>query len=58
MTLMTASVTTTGVAHSAAPGNRPKPHRSMPNVPTLSITLTIRTAVDGVAYAAASGSQV
>ena len=49
---------TTGLAHSDAPGKISRHQRSMPNVPILSTTLTISTDVEGVADAAASGSQV
>ena len=55
---MTARVMTTGLAHSEAPGNSSRHQRSMPNVPTLSMMLTISTDVPGVAVPAASGSQV
>ena len=56
--LTTASVMTTGLAHSDAPGNSSRHHRSIPNVPTLSMMLTISTDVAGVAVPAASGSHV
>ena len=56
--LNTASVMTTGLAQSDAPGKMPRHQRNMPNAPILSTTLTINTEVPGVEEAAASGSQV
>ena len=38
----------TGLAQSAASGNSPRHQTIMPNVPILSTTLTISTAVPGV----------
>src|SRR5271166_1677128 len=55
---ITASVMTSGVKYLAPAGNSPKQYRSMPNVPTLSITPSIMTAAPGCAASAASGSQV
>src|SRR5271154_4334719 len=47
----------TGRKYVDASGNNCRQYRSMPNVPTLSITAVIRTAVAGVDSTAASGSQ-
>ena len=58
MTEMTASATTTGVAHWLASGKSWRQKRIIPNVPTLSSTPTSRVAVAGVDSVAASGSQV
>ncbi|SKS59925.1 Uncharacterised protein [Mycobacteroides abscessus subsp. abscessus] len=55
---MTASVTITGVKYLLASGNSWTQYRSIANVPTLSTTAIISTALDGVACTAASGSQV
>src|SRR5699024_4579334 len=55
---MTARTTTTGLAHSDAPGKSPRQKRIIPKVPILSITLTSSTDVAGVPAAVASGSQV
>src|ERR1700735_4197907 len=57
MTPITANVTMTGRKYVDASGNNCRQYRSMPNVPTLSITAVIRTAVAGVDSTAASGSQ-
>src|ERR1700733_1696686 len=57
MTPITASVTMTGRKYVDASGNNCRQYRSMPNVPTLSITAVISTAVAGVDSTAASGSQ-
>src|SRR5256885_1970663 len=54
---MTASVMISGAKVLAASGNNCRQYRSMPNVPTLSTTAIINTAVAGVACTAASGSQ-
>src|SRR6202050_4093249 len=57
MTPITASVTMAGRKYVDASGNNCRQYRSMPNVPTLSITAVIRTAVAGVDSTAALGSQ-
>src|SRR3954469_19341658 len=58
MMLITASVTTTGVAHFDASGNSSRQNRTIPYVPILSRTLTSSTDVPGVAFWVVSGSQV
>src|SRR3954471_21854944 len=58
MMLMTASVTTTGVAQRDASGNSSRQNRIIPKVPILSSTLTSSTEVPGVAFSVVSGSQV
>src|ERR671927_1850846 len=55
---MTASTSTTGVAHLDASGKRPRQNRIIPKVPILSRMLTSSTDVPGVASPATSGSQV
>src|ERR1700727_2658986 len=57
MTPTTAKTTMAGRKYVDASGNNCKQYRSMPNVPTLSITAVINTAVAGVDSTAASGSQ-
>src|SRR5690348_872220 len=56
--LITASTTTTGVAHFDASGNSSRQNRIIPKVPILSSTLTSSTDVPGVAFSVVSGSQV
>src|SRR3954447_25908499 len=56
--LITASVTTTGVAHRDASGKSSRQNRIIPKVPILSSTLTSSTDVTGVAFSVVSGSQV
>ena len=55
---ITASTSTTGVAHWLASGNSPRQNRIMPKVPILSMTPTIMVAPPGLDSSAASGSQV
>src|SRR3954449_10375704 len=58
MMLITASVTTTGVAQRDASGNSSRQNRIIPKVPILSSTLTSSTEVPGVAFWVVSGNHV
>src|SRR5690242_9008171 len=58
MMLITASVTTTGVAQREASGKSSRQNRIIPKVPILSSTLTSNTDVPGVAFCVVSGSHV